>query len=260
MAMVTAMTSGTSQPAAHGEDKVPHLLPFPWWWPRGSPSVSPAPQGEVSTSLGGAVTEPRGIKQTPGGQRRQSPVAHAVSPHPRCGPRSLAELSSLSLFSQLHPSGFASSPWSIARLCPEAAELRDSHAPPCRAPPGGRLHVCAPPDGDAGPCPSRGWMNFGTLQPTQDPHSQPGRVTRKTGFPRAGSYGTSSSAHVPNTQPLPRPHRAGTATDSPRTRLQPLAHTDSCTGALPSDCSAHPAPPDARQILSQTHKLQKPNE
>lgn len=86
-------------------------------------------------SLEGAVTKPRGIKQTPGGQRRQSPVAHAVSPHPRCGPRSLAELSSLSLgawlFSQHHPLGFASSPWSISRLCPEAAELRDSHAPPC---------------------------------------------------------------------------------------------------------------------------------
>lgn len=83
-------------------------------------------------------------------------------------------------------------------------------------------------------------MHFGTLQPTQDPHPQPGRVTRRTGFPRAGSYRTSSSAHVPNTQPLPRPHRAGTATNSPRTQLQPLAHTDSCTGALPSYCSAHP--------------------
>lgn len=46
------------------------------------------------------------------------------------------------------------------------------------------LSFPAPRDGRRGSTTQRGWMHFGALQPTRDPHPQPGRVTCRNRLPQ----------------------------------------------------------------------------
>lgn len=169
-------------------------------------------------SLRGTLTKPRWIKQMPGGQQAAAPALGSSAlqrtagpPHPRCGPQSLAELRSLSrgarLFPHLRPLSFSQTeepklpppPRARFQVLPRwllgsaTATLRPGRQPssPCTKCPTG---VNSVPEltgsvsgsvplrmGDGDPCPGRRQMHFRALQPTRDPHPQPGRVVSPAG-------------------------------------------------------------------------------
>lgn len=77
-----------------------------------------------------------------------------------------------------------------------------------------RVRVCSSLDGRWGSKPQREAFWGSTADAGSSSPARMGCITRRTRFPRAGSYRTTSCTDVPSTRPLPRPSTEGMATDA----------------------------------------------